>query len=187
MSPLQCNFVIMLVVVLLFTSCTKSDQPEKTVQPGPSELSFTDAVGKAEKVILFEGLPHQNYERKLLEKELKSGKVVEINDFPFYKEPLTLTKDDASALSKLFSDSNTLPKFSGEKKCGGFHPDFAVEWHVGDDIYRALICFGCGEAKVFGPKIEKRHDLGRSAKSKLRNLLMGYGKNRPTKGGKKTN
>jgi hypothetical protein len=67
----------------------------------------------------------------------------------------------------------------GEKKCGGFHPDYAVEWSVGRDRYRALICFGCEEVKLFGPALESRNDLDRTAYKRLEELLKPYQKNRP--------
>jgi hypothetical protein len=138
-----------------------------------------EAVRQAEKVALYEGLPHQMFESHLLEEERRTKAVQELNGYPFYQEPLTLTSGDAQRLSGILSEPATYQPFSGEKKCGGFHPDYAVEWHVGADRYRALLCFGCHEAKLFGPGLESRNDLNRAAYDELQELLKGYRKNRP--------
>lgn len=141
--------------------------------------SFTQAVRGAGKLALYEGLPHQSFEADLLERERKTKPVRELHGYPFYQETLALSKEDAHRLSEILGDANTYLPFSGEKKCGGFHPDYAVEWQVGSDVYRALICFGCREAKLFGPAIELRVDLSPVAYKQLRELLKGYHKNRP--------
>ncbi len=72
--------------------------------------------------------------------------------------------------------SATYKEFSGEKKCGGFHPDFAVEWQIGTAKYQALICFGCGEVKLFGPGYESRYDFHSET---IEKILKKYNKNRP--------
>jgi hypothetical protein len=50
---------------------------------------------------------------------------------------------------------------------------------VGWDRYRALLCFGCREVKLFGPGLESRNDLNRAAYDELQEFLKGYRKNRP--------
>ena len=47
-----------------------------------------------------------------------------------------------------------------EKKCGGFHADFVIEWYRGQERYQAFICFGCCELKLLGPGINVLYDLG---------------------------
>jgi hypothetical protein len=144
--------------------------------------SFTEAVPQAEKVVLYEGLPHQNYESRLLEEERRTKAVQDLNGYPFYQEPLTFIDGDAKRVSKILQDSGSYLPFSGEKKCGGFHPDYAVEWHVGAERYRALLCFGCDEVKLFGPGLKSRHDMERDAFEELQQILKGYRKNRPSEG-----
>ena len=63
------------------------------------------------------------------------------------------------------------------KGCGGFHPDYAVERAVGGQVYRCLVCFGCGEVKVFGPGGELHRDVVNPIP--LKRLLVPYWKNRP--------
>jgi hypothetical protein len=111
--------------------------------------------------------------------ERRSKPVQELHGYPFYQEPMPLTREGAKTLSEVLAESATYEPFSGEKLCGGFHPDYAVEWHVGADRYRALLCFGCHEVKLFGPGVESRNDLDEASYQKLWMLLMAYRKNRP--------
>jgi hypothetical protein len=163
------------VAGLLIASCSK---PAPAEGGGPDK-PLAAVVGGGGQVVLFEGLPHQLFEGGVLEAERKAKRTTELNGFPFYADPLPLTDADAAALRAVFVDPDTLKPFSGEKKCGGFHPDYAVEWHFGDEQYRCLICFGCSEVKVHGPKSEQRHDLDFEAQRKLETLLKPYRKNRP--------
>lgn len=146
---------------------------------GGSSRTFTSAVADAEKMTLHEGLPHQMFESDLMESERRSKPVQELHGDWFYKEPLAPSAEDVKRLRQVLSEPATFQPFSGEKKCGGFHPDYAVEWQKGQSSYQALICFGCGEVKLFGPGIDERHDLGARAVPELEALLTKHRKNRP--------
>lgn len=146
---------------------------------GSSPKTFTTAITGAEKTSLYEGLPHEGFEGEKFEAERRSKPVKELNGYPFYKEPLELRAEDAKRLTEILGDPATFKSWGGEKKCGGFHPDYAAEWQRGDAHYRALICFGCDEVKLFGPDIESRHDLSEGAPEKLESLLGSYRMNRP--------
>jgi hypothetical protein len=137
-------------------------------------------VRAAKGLVIYEGLPHQTFQRKLLEKELKTKKTVQLHGFPFYADPQEPRKADAAALRKLLSSRASVERYSGMKYCGGFHPDYGVEWRAGKEVYRALVCFGCGELKMFGPKKRLHCDLSREGKEGLRKTLEGYRKHRPT-------
>jgi hypothetical protein len=156
------------IVAVLVVWYRRGDAPTTT---------FVDVVRVADVSVVFEGLPHQGYEGDLLEKERRTKPVEELGGYPFYKEPLQLTDADAKRLSKVLSDSSTLRTWSGEKKCDGFHPDFAAAYQQGTSVI--LICFGCQEAQVVGPLTSSRHDLDNKAYKELKNILSGYRKNRP--------
>ncbi len=136
------------------------------------------SVRKADKVTLYEGLPHQLFHSEVFEEELKTKQTVRLHNFAFYAEPLDLKETDAKKLTDLYSDPKSFRPFLGYKACGGFHPDYCIEWHVGKSIYRALICFGCHEMKSFGPEAELYCDIDDKAYKQLQETLIAYGRNR---------
>ncbi len=160
---------VMIGAAMMSSACRPRSEPEPVV----------DGVWPAERVVLYEGLPHPAWESELLEEQLRTKETQELHGHPFYKETLPLKLDDSKRLTDILGSAGTYKRFSGEKKCGGFHPDFVVEWHVGEDRFRVLICFGCREVKLYGPQIESRYDLDQVASNELKKILHGYRKNRP--------
>ena len=146
---------------------------EKNIQP------LVVGIGKAKNVSLYEALPHQYFEKKLLAKELKTEKSVKLHAFPFYDGAITPSDDDVKKLAALCGDLKTFGRYRGPKSCGGYHPDWCVEWKDGEDVYRVLICFGCHEARVYGPKNDVYSDLEDNALKKLVEVLTPYRKKRP--------
>ncbi len=160
-------------------SLAQTEDSKETDTNFGNHKSLANGVQKSDKVILREGLPHQTFERELLDQELKSKKTVKFNEFPYYGESLQLKEGDAKKLTALFCDPKSFEPFLGYKKCGGFHPDYCIEWQVGKEVYRAHICFGCHEMKCFGPKAELYCDISDDAYKQLEEILHSYRKNRP--------
>lgn len=140
---------------------------------------FADEIGHANALALYEGLPHQMFERLALELEQKTKPTVRFHDYPFYADPILPAPEDAKALRDLLGRHATFEPFAGEKRCGGFHPDWAVEFTANSRRHIALLCFGCGEAKVNTLGGTSRYDLEDGAKKQLEDLLSRYRKNRP--------
>lgn len=138
-------------------------------------------IKSSDSLTLYEGLPHQFYEPEALEQEKKKP-TVQLAGFPFYREPLELKEADRHALKDLIGDPGSLKAYSGEKKCGGFHPDYAVEWTEAGKSFRYLICFGCSEARVITPAGDSVYDITPRASVRLKELLAPYRKNRPNTG-----
>lgn len=120
-------------------------------------------AAKADRIILHEGLPHPLWQKKVLEEEKKAKKTIEIAGWSFYAEPLELKEGDAKKILDFVGNEKVYVQFRGEKKCGGFHPDYAIEWRVGKDSYYVLVCFGCSEFKVYGQGKAVRTDQGASS------------------------
>ena len=148
-------------------SCSPS-KPASFVSPAP------------DKIALYEGLPHQGYEAEKYAEERKKP-IVEMGGFPFYRDALNLKEADARTLGAILADPGTFLPFKGEKKCGGFHPDYAIVAVAKGEETTYLICFGCGEANVYRPdRSETRFDLGHAeTKPQLSAILKPYHKNRP--------
>lgn len=111
---------------------------------------LAEFVAAADRVTLYEGLPHQYAEKELLERELAQKETFWIGEFAFYTEPLPLTEADAAAFTEIFDGIDAFSEQPpGRTKCGPYHPDFCIEWTKGDEYVRVQICLGCGESKVY--------------------------------------
>ena len=150
--------------------------------PGCSSPPEDLPDGRSSNMVILEGLPHPMMEPEKYQAEKSGAKpLVERAGYPFYRESLPVPANELSALSRILSNPATYRSFSGEKKCGGFHPDYAVEW-PGDQpgvTTTILLCFGCMEAKLIGPHGKQRFDLDRASRSSLRKLLVSHWQNRP--------
>lgn len=180
MNPSSALFTALIAFVLL--GCTQAPSLADAAETSkPATLGLARIIATADKMLLFEGLPHQGFEAKLLAEERKNKPTVDLHKFPFYKQTLPMKPADRRQLEAILGNPKTFKPFSGEKKCGGFHPDYAVEWQRGKDRYHVLLCFGCKEAKLVDPNGQHRKDLERAAFNQLKALLKNYRKNRPTK------
>jgi len=97
-----------------------------------------------------------------------------LHGFDFYTEKLTISEETVEQLSKWFSDPETFSNWSGEKKCGGFHPDYAIEWKNGSQSVLVLFCLSCHEIKAYLGGRAVRLDVNEKAYAHARKLLGGY-------------
>lgn len=162
------------VCALLLAACPGDAVNENDVVQGVQSVSYDEAL-KAGRLEVYEGLPHPAFERELLEQEKKKRHTM-LHGFPFYasKPPWG---DGDSELRGLLATERFTP-WSGEKKCGGFHPDYAVVVTHGAMSWTVLVCFGCSEVKVVGHD-ERRFDVSTSLVVELQNALSLYGGSRP--------
>jgi hypothetical protein len=165
---------------------TSNKVAEKAVEKTPHAATDLAAhkpiaaiVAKADKVVLYEGLPHPMWEKDTLAAEKKGKKTVEMKLFQFYAEPIELKKDDAKEFAKLLSDPASLKEYTVGKRCGGFHPDWCIEWQAGDEKVQCQVCFGCKEVKFFSAKHSLHADVTTEVMEKLEPALMKYQKQRP--------
>lgn len=145
--------------------------------------TFLAPIATAGQLVLYEGLPHQVDDRAAFEAERSAKPTVTLHDFAFYRDPVAVSAGDKEALRRLLGDGGSFRAWRGQKLCGDFHPDYLAEWHAGGATYQVLICFGCGEAKVFGPGESLRLDITEEADRKLSKILLKYRKNRPQRVG----
>lgn len=183
---------------------TDSPQPDATAQANPIEgelgageaaaddvalhddtdttfenhTALAAAVKTANQAVLYEGLPSPA-EDDVFQKELSSKQTIELHGYRFYEEPLKLKSRDRRRLTGLFCNSRSFQPYGGEKAGGGFHPDFCVEWRIGDEVYHALVCFGSLQMKAYGPDQELLCDIKDEASKQLRRVLRTYRKQRP--------
>jgi hypothetical protein len=131
---------------------------------------------------LFEGLPHQHFEKQLKIEELRSKDTIKILGFPFYSGERSVPEDLAENLVNLLAEEDAIVPWRGYKLCGGFHPDYALRFNLANGAScDALICFGCDEIKIVSGDIMLHADLASDGVDKLEAMLGRFAKHRPKK------
>lgn len=129
------------------------------------------AIPKSTPVRLYRGLLSEFWEPELRTQELNRAKTIRLHGYAFYEESILIRETDASRLTALLSSKATFRHHSDKKRCGGYSPEYSVEWKAGADGIHALICLECAEVKMFAPKCELHCDLTADAKQALESLL----------------
>jgi hypothetical protein len=165
----------------------KSRLPEKSgsgIPRVPEDITNTfrffpaafKLIESADKITVFEGMPHQGWEGKLLERELARVDETMIGEFPFYPHPQEFREKDEPSLRKILRLPECFRPFLSRKMCGGFHPDYAIRFTKGDEHCDLLLCFGCGDAHILHKgKVIHCHIF----RKEWQELLAGYAKHRP--------
>lgn len=153
--------------------------PKSDPSPPPKEAStnYRRTLATTETLSVSEGLPHQMWERSLLEREIKRTDTAKIWKYPFYTPSVLATNPDD--LKRLLSSPDSIKVYEGPKLCGGYHPDYCVSWQAEKKTYHALICFGCDEVVFFDGTSSLIYDLSDDACNGLKELLSSYAKKRP--------
>lgn len=138
----------------------------------PAAVKFIEG---AEKIAVFEGLPHQE-ETDLLRQEIARVDETRIGGFAFYPHAQDLNEKDEPSVRKHLRVFEGLQPFHLLKMCGGFHPDYAIRFTKGEEHCDILLCLGCGDARILhdGKVIHCHIDKGI-----WKELLAGYAKHRP--------
>jgi len=175
------------IFLAVLVGCTgRPQRPESTTELPADKRSLKDIslfiaeVERAETVVVFEGLPHQLFERGLFEVEVKRSDLVWFEGFPFYAKPLEVSVADKKALTMIALRADGHVRWSGYKLCGGYHPDYAIIWSRDGKKSGSLICFGCHEWKNFTTAGRLYEDLGEPAYTELRAVLSRYSRQRTT-------
>jgi hypothetical protein len=130
-------------------------------------------------LLLYEGLPSEFWEPQLRQKALKEEETIALHGYAVYDDARPLPAEDAGSLTSLFSAKESFAPRRAGKACGGFQPEFCLEWKVGEAATQALISLECGEVKLFGPNGELYCDLVPAASQKLKPLLTRHQNHSP--------
>jgi hypothetical protein len=139
-----------------------------------------DALASSKTLTLSEGLPHPAKEASVFTKEAQRRDTMTLADFKFYKPELKPAPDLDQRLRKLLADPSSYAMWS-QKRCGGFHPDWAAHWRSGRKEIHALICFGCKEVMILSEDQQLRYNLTPTAFTKLQAELNPLRAKRPGK------
>jgi hypothetical protein len=149
--------------------------PDKELAP------FLTGLRRAPQLILREGLPHQRFEPTQLKNELAGKQTIELNGFPFYAAQQEMSLGDAAQLRRVLSWPRDFshPRPNSVKSCGGYHPDYLIEWSDDGENYQMQICLSCHEIKFYGPSGESHYDVSDRTVHLLRTILDRYRDQRP--------
>lgn len=136
------------------------------------------AVRQADRVVLYEGLPHPTAEPRLFEQE-RQKPTVTLHGHPFYAAPPAVARADRDELQRTLGDFESYKPWTGGKRGAEFHPDYLAEFWVGEVPYRVLVGFAGHEVKVFGPDANVRCDIDRRMRDRWRELLDEFRRQRP--------
>jgi hypothetical protein len=181
----MCRVCLALVLTLL-VGCTQESRIEtEHEQEIKTDTNFAHlplilaGIPKSSDISLYEGLPSEFWEPELLERELSQKKTHKLHGYRFYEELITIEGADAEQLTALLSSKKAFRAYEKTKRCGGFYPEYCVEWKKGQTATQCLICLECGDVKMFGANNELHCDFSVDAQQKLKQLLGHYQKNRP--------
>ncbi len=134
--------------------------------------AFHEAVRGKTDIVVYQGLPHPVVEKEAYRRDKEKPHQTWL-DQALRNTPTLLSPEDVKTLAVLLSESSALEPWSGEKKCGGFHADWALEFVDQGKSWRALICFTCGELKLVGDE-PVLSDMTPLTKSELERVLAPY-------------
>ncbi len=166
-----------LITIFALTVTISANAEQKKPPTIEASAIYRATVAAAKTIEVFEGLPHQMWDKELLAVELKRKDTQVICKFPFYT-PST-TASNSEALRKLLSSADSITEYGVPKRCGGYHPDYCVSWLAGETTYHALICFGCHEIIFYDGKTSLIYDLKNKAPEQFQKLLAIYEVKRP--------
>jgi hypothetical protein len=141
--------------------------------------AITRIISTNATLTLFEGLPHQGFEASKLERELATKETIDVHGFHFYERPLKVRNGHIAPLRALSSTPGNYTTYVSPKACGGYHPDYCLRWDGNGIVCELLICFGCGEMKLFSWEHELHVDISLRAEDELSAVLEQYRDQRP--------
>lgn len=168
---------LIIICSLIVAHFAMADDPKSP--PKEASADYRTTLAAAKTLSVFEGLPHQRWDRDLLAQEIKREDTTKIWKYPFYTPSVLAT--NANELKRLLSSPDAIEVYGGPKLCGGYHPDYCLSWEEEKKTYNALICFGCHEVVFFDGKTSIIYDLHDDAQKRLKELLSIYAKKRPHK------
>jgi hypothetical protein len=177
----------LLLTTLLLAGCGPAPKPAVAPdQPEPSSTDFArllpvlEGIRGSGAVALYEGLPSEFWEPQLREQKLSQKQTVRLHGYTFYDHRRALPPAAAERFTALFRAKGSFQGYRSTKACGGYHPDYCLEWSTGASATRGLVCLECGEVKFFGPAAALHCDLTPQAAQRVKQWLSTYQKDRPS-------
>jgi hypothetical protein len=172
-----------LLAVVLLVGCSQHAGPEPPPEP-PKEVStdfgrlkaVLEGLRRPEEVAVYPGLPSEFWEPQLREDEAGRNPTVRRQGYLFYDDRRELRGELVDRLASLLTAERSFQRRRSAKKCGGYDPDYCIEWKANGATSYLLVCLECGEVKLFGPRAELYCDLSAETGENLEQWLKPYRK-----------
>lgn len=142
-----------------------------------ASMVYRTSVATADSIVIYEGLPHHMWEEELLEVEVRREDTLKIWGYTFYTPAVAPAQPEV--FRQLLGRADSLKLYSGNKFCGGYHPDYAISWSSGGTTFYALVCIGCHEIVFFDGEYALIYDLPRATYDEFKRLLGFHQNKRP--------
>ena len=135
----------------------------------------------ADAAVVFEGLPHQGWQEALVNDEIARKKTIRLFGYAFYEQPTELSRAQKKEFQEILASGpwfGALEKgITKNKMCGGFHPDYQIEWKTKGSVVQIQFCLGCRDVRIYTEKEKIFGDL--KGNERLTKWLRGFRKLRP--------
>ena len=171
--------LIALGALLLYGCASRPERPDAYYPPSQpvSAGSYVNwrqfglSLNTASSVYVYEGTPRDFDIKK---RDLKRPTVT-IDGFEFYADARKLDSAKVEAINTLIRDRTVFLDYRGMKLCGGFHPNYCIEWRFEAEHQtwhsRAFACLGCHEWRLLDHASALHADMAGLAVSKLISIL----------------
>jgi hypothetical protein len=170
--------MLRILSIHLLTALSLFAHPHEDLPVDASEEA-RQALAKAKTFTLAEGLPHPAKETNLFTTQAQRKDTQQITGFFFYKPDQKIDPATTDKLRQIIANSDNLTEWKEHKTCGGFHPDWSLNWRRGWSKDRALICFSCEEIIYISGDYQLRYNLTATATKQLKSLLNPFKAKRP--------
>lgn len=165
-----------LLLVPLLAGCSQAPNVIEEAPPNiPTSFErlpqILESIRSGSGMAVYLGLPSVFWEPALRERELREKPTIERAGYRLYDMPLQLPDEDRARLTALFGSTASFAPHRGGKPCGGFNPDYCVEWSSDGETTTALISVECGEVKFHSSKGELYCDFSPSASATAKAAL----------------
>jgi hypothetical protein len=173
----------LLAAALLLAGCSRPAAPAPRADP-PKDVStdfrrlrsVLEGLGKPEEIAVYPGLPSEFWEPQLREDEASRNPTTRRQGYVFYDDRRELAGEAAGRIVAILTSERSYQRRRAAKKCGGYDPDYCIEWKSNGETTSILICLECGEVKLIGPRAELYCDLSPESGEDLGACLKPYRK-----------
>ncbi len=176
MFRIACTAWLAAVVVFL-SSCASTVVPAERWSLSAEGVALLERCRGANRVEIFEGLPHQD-SVEFLRESLRPDTFVS-HGFAFYRPAMTFSPRRVQSFAAPLVGNAAHSPWSGMKFCGPYHPDYMLRFHDSAGCVEMHFCLGCGEAVFHTGATSVRTDVAEHVRQPCERALDRRRQKRP--------